>query len=186
MEKNNELRKIYNVLIIICVLLAINTFILLFVNTSDTNKSSSENNENSEINNNYDVSKMTEVNEKELLELFNDKDTKVVYIGRPSCSACVTFVPTLNQVHDELGFDLYYLNSENLGTDQESLSELAKKLDKEITINTTSGEESGKYGEYLGTTPMLFIIKNGKMLDGIIGAYSYDSLKSFLNNNGIN
>lgn len=184
MIEKNYFKKIYNVLVIICILLAINTFVLIFVNTNN-NSSVSENKENEHYNDEYDVSKMTEVDEKELLNLFDEKGTKVVYIGRPSCSACVTFVPTLNQVHEELDFDLYYLNSENLGTDQEALNEIAQKLDKEITINTTSGEETGKYGEYLGTTPMLFIIKNGKMIDGIIGAYSYDSLKLFLNNNNI-
>ena len=183
MEKE-LLKKIYNVLVIICIVLVINTFVLIFVNSSSKPKTTEEETETSE-NTEYDVSKFNKVTLQEVLDLFDEKGTYLVYVGRPTCSACKLFVPYLNTVSEELDLDIYYYDSTNLTNDSATAEKLKKLMTTKYTLNSQSGSKTGEFGSFLGTTPMFFIIKDGKFKDGFYGAYDTTALKQFLSNNGI-
>lgn len=127
----------------------------------------------------YDVSKMTKVTGYEAAKLFDNKETQILYIGRPGCGVCVSLVPELNKVIDDLKIKINYLE-----LDDKFRTEF-KDLFDHLTIDTkiTSGGETyeGTYGELLnkgGFTPMVIIIKDGKMVDGFIGSRSSDTITS--------
>lgn len=187
------LNRIVVCLIIIAIILAVNTTVLILKNNNsssdNTNKSSTSDNSSSQGNStttNYDVSMMNEVDLAGALKLFDDKDkTYVLYIGRPDCSACVSYLPALQDAQENLGYTTQYLNLNNIDTKSDDYSKFSKKLSVKYQM-TESGKETTKtFGEWIGYTPMTIIIKNGKMVDGEIGSLNYSTLVNLLKNNGI-
>lgn len=189
------LNRIVVCLIVIAIILAINTTVLIFKN----NDSSSSNNDTKTTNNpsstesssngqpsNYDVSMMEELDLSKALDLFNDKDkTYVLYIGRPDCSACVSYLPTLQEAQENLGYKTQYLNLNNVDSKSDDYTKFINKLSVKYTMTVSGEEQTETFGKWMGYTPMTIIIKNGKMVDGEIGAISYSTLTSLLKNNGI-
>lgn len=114
----------------------------------------------------YDVSKMKQITGEEAAKLFDEKGTHFLYIGRSTCSVCVNLVPELNTVMNDMAITLYYspLNQ----TFRTDFKDLFGKLDIETTVNNNKGT----YGELLeeyGYTPVVVVIKDGKMVDGFVG-----------------
>lgn len=132
----------------------------------------------------YDVSKMNKVDIEGALALFKEKGTHVLYIGRSTCSVCVTTVPVLNKVQDELKYTTNYLEIEVTNAKpwtewQKELKDLTDKFTPETKVNN----EEGTIGELFyskGYTPTIVIIKDGKVVDGFIGYRNYDTLKELV------
>ena len=125
----------------------------------------------------YDVSAMNGVDADEALALFEEEGTHVLYIGRSTCSACIQFVPQLNQVIDDWDLEINYLP---LGSNFRT--EFADLFDK-LSIETEINNEEGTYGELLeahGYTPFVIVIQDGKMVDGFVGSRDADTIKAFL------
>ncbi len=187
------LNRIVVCLIVIAIILAINTTVLIFKNNSTSNnESSNTNNPSSSSGNsgtqtsNYDTSMMEELDLSKALKLFDEKDkTYVLYIGRPDCSACVSYLPTLQDAQENLGYKTQYLNLNNINTKSDDFSKFSKKLTVKYTMPVDGEDETKTFGEWIGFTPMTIIIKDGKMVDGEIGAINYSTLTSLLKNNGI-
>lgn len=114
----------------------------------------------------YDVSKMKQVTGDEAAKLFDEKGTHILYIGRSTCSVCVNLVPELNTVMSDMTLTINYLPlTQTFRTDFKNLFD---KLDIETTVNNNKGT----YGELLeeyGYTPVVVVIKDGKMADGFVG-----------------
>lgn len=114
----------------------------------------------------YDVSKMKQVTGDEAAKLFDEKGTHILYIGRSTCSVCVNLVPELNTVMSDMTLTINYLPlTQTFRTDFKNLFD---KLDIETTVNNNKGT----YGELLeeyGYTPVVVVIKDGKMVDGFVG-----------------
>lgn len=182
------LNRIVVCLIIIAIVLAINTIVLICKDGTISNKEA--NTEISTIENNYstdnyDVSKMTAVDVKGAVDLFNSKKTYVLYIGKSSCGACVSFLPRLNQVADEYGVTIQYLDINNVAKDSEGYNDLVKKMNFETTVTNNGKEQKGTFGEFLGYTPMTVIIQKGKQVDGAIGAIGVEALQAVFDEYGI-
>ena len=130
---------------------------------------------------------MTQVDVEGALSLFDSKDPVLLYIGRPDCSACASFLPTMIAVQNELNFTTYYANLNEI-YDAANVGTLRQKLDIVTTANINGEEVTGTFGsdDIFRVTPLLIIISNGKMVDGHVGTFaSADEYKEFLNNNGI-
>lgn len=114
----------------------------------------------------YDVSKMKQVTGDEAAKLFDEKGTHILYIGRSTCSVCVNLVPELNTVMSDMTLTINYLPlTQTFRTDFKNLFD---KLDIETTVNNNKGT----YGELLeeyGYTPVVVVIKDGKMVEGFVG-----------------
>lgn len=114
----------------------------------------------------YDVSRMKQVTGDEAAKLFDEKGTHILYIGRSTCSVCVNLVPELNTVMSDMTLTINYLPlTQTFRTDFKNLFD---KLDIETTVNNNKGT----YGELLeeyGYTPVVVVIKDGKMVDGFVG-----------------
>lgn len=138
----------------------------LYFTNKDISKTTSETNGGNNTKVAYDVSKMKEVTGSEAAKLFDLKGTHFLYIGRSTCSVCVSLVPELNKTISSLNITLNYLP---LGSDfRTEFADLFDHLDIETTIN----KEKGTYGSLLkenGYTPLVIVIKDGKMVDGFVG-----------------
>ena len=183
MKVEDRLKKIYTLLIVILIIVSVNFLMTL---TSKLSIKDTTSTTTTEQTTEYDVSMFKSLTEQQVVDLFNDKNaTYVVYLGRSTCSACVSFVPTLKAMQTKYNFVTQYLDITTVKADSDSHKALLEKLSSKVTLTVNGSTETKSYGEYYGYTPMTFIIKNGKFVDGIVGAYSESSFESFLNENGI-
>lgn len=182
------LNKIFTTLVVIAIILGVN---LLFTMISLTNGGSgSDNSGNSstsgtQTSSDYDVSDFDTLTLAQVLKLFDSKDTSVLYLGRSSCSACVSFLPTLKSVQKDLGFKTKYLDITTVDTSSSDYNTFISKLTKEIEVNANGTKSTGKISEFYGYTPMVIIIKDGKAVNASVGALSESKFKKFLSSNGI-
>ena len=181
------LNKIFTALVVIAIILGVN---LLFTMISLTNGGSGSNNSSNSSTsgtqtNDYDVSDFDALTLAQVLKLFDSKDTSVLYLGRSSCSACVSFLPTLKSVQKDLGFKTKYLDITTVDTSSSDYNTFISKLTKEIEVNANGTKSTGKISEFYGYTPMVIIIKDGKAANASVGALSESNFKKFLSSNGI-
>ncbi|HHW69519.1 MAG TPA: thioredoxin family protein [Tenericutes bacterium] len=101
-------------------------------------------------------------------EAYNSQERTLIYLGRPTCPACVKFKPILDEVKDEYGIDYVYIN-----TDQVTNKELNKILN---SMNLTTSN----FG-----TPYTIIAENGIIVDEITGYVEKDSLVATLKKGNI-
>ncbi len=186
--KNNDIQKILNKIftcsIVIIVILTLNTVLLINNGSSLGTKNSSdvEEKDTSESNSDYDVSAFEEIDASELTSKTKGENT-VVYIGRSSCSWCVQFVPVLTEATNKYELNTLYVDIAKIidfnagGTkDQDSYDILTE-------MKTVSGFEN-YMEENFGSTPMLLIVKDGKLIDAQTGYVESEVLNSFLEKNG--
>lgn len=189
------LNRIVVCLIIIAVILATNVIVLIFKDNTSSDSTNGEtktsettsnaNEQNSNCIDGYDTSKMENVDLEGILNLFDSKDTYVLYIGRCDCSACAAYLPTLNQVADEYDFKTQYYDINTLNASDENYEKVINKLTKKYKMNYQGEDKTETFGYWMGFTPMTIIIKDGKQVDGEIGAIDYETLTNMLEKNGI-
>ena len=145
--ENNQimLKKILMCAYIIIALIVINTVILICKGNITTGNNSSTSTEQSSE---YDVSMMESVDLNTMLnDVFKRKDIQVVYMGRSTCSHCVSFLPTLQKAQNELNYTTVYLDIEKelpgpiLQTNDEVIDAI-KNIDK------VNEEYKDKYQEF--------------------------------------
>ena len=172
----NLLKKILTGIYVIIALLAIITIVLFTSNVKITNSDSSdkestqttaENGDNTD----YDVSMFNSVSVDETIDLFSSKETKVIYIGRSTCGYCVKFLPVLQEAQEKFGYKTNYLDITTVTEDGQS--KLLKKDNDEKFLE-----------ENFGSTPMVLLVKNGKIVEGWVGYAEYDSFTQYLTRNG--
>ena len=181
------LNKIFTALVVIAIIMGVN---LLFTMISLTNGGSGSNNSSNSSTsgtqtNDYDVSDFDALTLAQVLKLFDSKDTSVLYLGRSSCSACVSFLPTLKSVQKDLGFKTKYLDITTVDTSSSDYNTFISKLTKEIEVNANGTKSTGKISEFYGYTPMVIIVKDGKAVNASVGALSESNFMKFLSSNGI-
>ena len=187
MKTEEYLKKIYTMLIAVLVISVMSLMIGLvnYSNTKgQTNNNSSTTTNNGSSTNNYDVSMFNEVSVSDILKYLgtSNKDTHVLYLGRSTCSACIAFLPGLQETQKEMNFTTDYLDIEKVSTDSDDFKEFSSLLSKEITQNINGTSQTGKISEFYGYTPMVIVVKNGEAVDAIVGSYSKENLQSFLKN----
>ena len=184
------LNKIFTVLVVIVIILGVNLLFTMISLTNGGSGSGSNNSSNSstsgtQTSSDYDVSDFDTLTLAQVLKLFDSKDTSVLYLGRSSCSACVSFLPTLKSVQKDLGFKTKYLDITTVDTSSSDYNTFISKLTKEIEVNANGTKSTGKISEFYGYTPMVIIIKDGKAVNASVGALSESNFKKFLSSNGI-
>ena len=187
MEKK-YIKRIYYLTIAIVVMVGINLILAITgnFNQKSTSATTSSNTSSESDASNYDVSMMNSLSISQVNDLFKDtKKTYVVYLGRSTCSACVSFLPTLQAAQSKYNYVTQYLDITTVDTSSADYTTLIGKLAVDKTINVNGESKTDKFGSFYGYTPMVFIIKDGKFADGIVGAYSQAKFEEFLNNNGI-
>lgn len=133
--------------------------------------------------NTYDVSTFHEASVESLLNRIENKDTFILYIGRPKCSVCEQILPTLKQAQVEFGYMTEYMDIATVDRNSEDWEKIAKAFDLETTASVTEKEsdkvETNTYGYFItqyGFTPTVMLFKDGKQVAGFVGN---KSLKQF-------
>lgn len=169
--------------IIICLLAALLIAVSFGVSSlynSDKDTSNNSKEESSEYNTKYDVSMMKEISASEVVN--NTKNLSVIYVGRSTCSWCAAFLPNLWNAQEDYGFKTLYvdiakiIDFENNKVSDQNAYEVMTKL-------TGTGYE--KYvSENFGSTPMILIMKDGKIIKAQTGYNKYDEFKKLLEEAG--
>lgn len=167
-EETKLLKKILACVYVIIALLAIDTIILFVTNVDISTESKTKTTENTGSEE-YDVSMMDTIDMDELMKTFDSKKTQVVYFGRSTCGYCVKFLPSLQKAQKEYGYKTKYVDI----TTVNDTSELMKKDNEEKFLE-----------QNYGATPMVILVKDGKMVDTWVGYSEYDEFAQFLEKNG--
>ena len=181
----NILNKIFAGIIVVIALLLVNTIVLLSTTSDGKTTDKTTETTEEETNSDYDVSMFKSVTVEETLALFDTKGTYLLYVGREDCSACVAYLPILQEAQTNLGYTTYYLNLYDVDTSKTSeatINKLLKKFTFKTTAKVSDESKTGTFGDtFWGVTPMTIIIKDGKNVDGLLGAYPYEKLETLIN-----
>lgn len=162
----STLQKIFYCLVVIAVILLVGV-IGIFAGVENMNGTSTKQDE--EQVQEYDASMFKQVTPDEFVEAFKGSETQVIYIGRPTCSYCAAFLPTLQQAQKDYNYTTLYLN-----IDEVDSSEISKITELDEWLNT-----------YYGTTPLVIVVKDGKIQgEGWVGYAEYDTFAAYLENLG--
>ena len=159
--------------------------ILLMVTSCRSSKLASEENE-------YDVSMMHTVGVSDVIDMFANEGTYVLYIGRDTCSVCYDLLPVLQEAQIENNYITQYLEITQVDRDSDDWERLVNLLNVETT--TTMDEEgvaeevTDTFGYFLdakGFTPCVIIINEGKQVAGFFGSRSLEAFEDWLSSYGI-
>lgn len=107
----------------------------------------------------------------EYLSLKAGKDTSIIYIARPTCSHCVTQTPRMKYIKYKYKVEIYYLNTDEFSEDNTD-------YDKVIASDSYFMENDL-------ATPLILVVKDGKIIDMIEGESSVENVVTLLKNNGL-
>lgn len=95
------------------------------------------------------------INIDQYLEMLKGEETKIIYIGRPTCGHCVKQKPIMENIKFEYDVEINYLNTDEFGDGD---------INKLVTSNEYFNEGFG--------TPLTLIVKDNKILDKAVGETS--------------
>ena len=170
-EVKDLLKKLLTCAYIVIALLAVNTIISLTQSSVSSESSESTEKTGTEENIEYDVSMFDTVDSNKVVDLFDSEKTQVIYIGRSTCGYCVQFLPVLQKAQEDYGYTTKYLDITTVTTEGQNAL-LAKDNDEKF-LETN-----------YGATPVVLLVKDGKLVDGWVGYAEYDTFASFLEENG--
>lgn len=136
------------------------------------------NSQSTQESNSYDTSNFNIISTKEAVGLFENSNSQVLVICRSTCSACASFVPTLNSVSKMYKVKINYLDLETMDLDGND----TKKLKKLLNFEYTYDDKTASFSEFIGLTPMFIILKNKEMVYGYIGTMNLSVVKTILEN----
>ena len=129
----------------------------------------------------FDTSSFNVVTSKDVLEFLDEKEARMIVIGSKKCSATEYFVPIMEISQAKGEYTINYLELLDEDPKSSEFKDLVNELD--IVINY-EGEEK-KLKEYMGSTPMIIIIKNKKIVYGTVGTISENALTQLANTYGV-
>lgn len=160
-----KLKKLQVCVYIIIGLLLVNTIALFAAIKDPVEKSgNTEKEESSE----YDVSMFTTIDADGFVEAFNGSEMSVVYFGRPTCGYCVQFLPVLQQAQADYEYKTLYVDISTISSDE---SKKITELDSFLSEN-------------YGSTPIVVLLKDGKIVDYQLGYTDYSTYAGMLEDNG--
>lgn len=130
--------------------------------------------------NQYDISMFTSLTPAEITKKIKSGDEFVLFIGQEKCTYCQKILPTLQQAQKDYNYTTVYLNIAANKTTTDEYKEMAALLD----VKKTANGETKKFGEFQ-LTPMMAVIRDGKMIDGMIGYNTYENFADFLESSGM-
>jgi hypothetical protein len=129
----------------------------------------------------FDTSSFNVVTSKDVLEFLDEKEARMIVIGSKKCSATEYFVPIMEISQAKGEYTINYLELLDDDPKSSEFKDLVNELD--IVINYEGEEKELK--EYMGSTPMIIIIKNKKIVYGTVGTISENALTQLANTYGV-
>ncbi len=114
---------------------------------------------------------LNEISVDEYLKLKEGKDVSVIYVARPTCSHCVTQTPRMKYIKYKYKVEVNYLNTDSFNTD-------GTDYDKVIASDEYFQENDI-------ATPLILIVKDGKIIDMIEGESSVEDVVTLFSENGL-
>ena len=174
-------------LVIVTVVAIITMFVAIFKDggkTKDSSKTntSTETKEEGTTTLEYDVSKFKEISASDI-EGESKGKTILLYIGRSTCGYCVQFVPILQQVQANHKYTTYYLDIAKIYDYQNGV--VLDKDAESIMVGLKTNDSQKDVMNNFGSTPMTLVIKNGKVVDSIVGYVDAGTLETLVSSNGL-
>ena len=129
----------------------------------------------------FDTSSFNIVTSKDVLKFLDEKEARMIVIGSKKCSATEYFVPIMEISQAKGEYTINYLELLDENPNSSEYKELVNKLD--IVINYEGEKKELK--EYMGSTPMIIIIKNKKIVYGTVGTISEKALNQLASTYGV-
>lgn len=107
----------------------------------------------------------------EYTTLLNDSEASIVYVARPTCYYCQQQEPIVKELVSKYDLVFHYLNTDKLSS---------KEMDILYKSDTSLfGKDGSEFG-----TPTTLVVKNGKVVDSLVGLTQKDAFTEFLKTNG--
>ncbi len=142
-------------------------FIICYFIGESTNRSYATTDEFSED----EQAELNEIDVDKYIQLKNGKDVSVIYIARPDCSHCIVQTPRMKYIKYKYQVEINYLNTNAFSDD-------GSDYDKVIASDTYFKDNE------LGT-PLILIVKEGKILDKIEGESPVEDVVTLFSKNGL-
>lgn len=185
-ERIEKIESKVNVLLVLVSILIVISLIILGNNSyssNNRNSSSGDTASTSETeNSSYDVSSFKEITPSEIAG-FKKKETYVVYIGRSGCSWCSKMLPNLKQAQEEYKYTTQYIDLAKI-IDFNTGSILDNNA-YTILANLDTVESEKDVMNELGSTPMMLIIRDKKIIGSYVGYSDYETFAKVLEDNGL-
>ena len=107
----------------------------------------------------------------EYLDIIKEDGYHLMFIGRDTCGYCVQFKDSINESLEDYDYDVYYLNLDNLTTED---------IEKLYATDEFFTDNEGNWG-----TPLTFLYKDGKRIAEIKEYVDTETLVSFLQENKV-
>ncbi len=185
-ETNDILTFVTPFILVLCVIVIGILLAFLFIRVGDLAKEVKEIKTQltpEEVPSGYDTTPFKEIVGKDILEESKD-DTIVVLVARQSCGYCALYAPVITKVSENYDFTVRYVDLEKIidiyspnwdVIDQESYNAM-------VSLPTIAGYET--FMDDFGATPMTVVIKNGKIIGGVVGYVEEDTLIKALKDSG--
>lgn len=181
MKEKDVLNKIYKLGQVIVALLVIIIIALIF-GVSKLYSNNDSNTKDTEYNTEYDVSMFKEISASEIEENTKDK-LSVVYVGRSTCSWCAAFLPSLQKAQKEYGYETLYVDIAKII--DFSNGDVIDQDSYDTMMALTGDDYDGYMKENFGSTPMILIMKDNKIVGAQTGYSEYEDFEKILNDAGI-
>ena len=181
-EKFDKLNSKVNVLIVLVVISLFLNLIMLSSNESGVNNYDETG--NSEVNENYDMSQFEEIEASDIAS-FPKNETNVVYIGRETCSYCVYMIPNLKEAQKDYNYTTKYIDIAKIIDYTTNPVTIIDNNAYTILKNLETVESEEGIMDKFGSTPMMLVIKNNKIIASQVGYSEYDKFAKVLEKGGL-
>lgn len=113
---------------------------------------------------------LTDISYTDYANLLAGEEKSIVVIGQTSCSFCIKAKPVLNEIAEEYGITINYLNYTNLTSEERSA----------LTSSISYFEENSSWG-----TPLTLIVQNGELVGSSSGFQDKETFVTFFQTNGM-
>jgi len=169
--KDNSMKAIIAIVLTIIILVIAIIFANRNTNTEEEQKDYS-----------YETESFKNVNLKQTIELFKRDEATFLFIGRQGCEGAHFQAPYIIYAQVYYTFEVYHLDINDIDFENDPNVELLKeKLDYPYELEG----KKGTFGSFLGTTPMVVIIKNKKQVYGNIGVLTDEEIVNILKEYGV-
>lgn len=127
-KQENYAAPIICAIVIVIALLAVVIATVASINTDKNNTKKDDNQSFVDDDDTPDYSVLSAIDNQDVLDMFADKKSGFVYIGRPTCSSCKVFAPILTKVVKAEKYDIFYYDTDAANEDKELKAEALDKL----------------------------------------------------------
>lgn len=100
----------------------------------------------------------------EIMKKLDNKESFIMVVGNTTCAACIAYKPTLEQLVQNKGTELYYVEVDVEGAKSETHRENVRKLFEEYM------------DDKVNATPSTIRFKDGELVDLHVGLLKYTEL----------